>query len=71
MAGTTRLELATSAVTGTFNDIEEHGRHRKSLEVHHRQRYLCIAMCIAAVSTGALNPQQLLSLNPCLYLKAI
>ena len=40
MAGTTRLELATSAVTvSTFNDMEEHGRHRKSLEVRHRQRY--------------------------------
>src|ERR1041385_6043824 len=25
-----------------FNDIEEHGRHCKSLEVHHRQRY-CVS----------------------------
>jgi hypothetical protein len=31
MAGTTRLELvisAVTAVTSTFNDIEEDGRHR-------------------------------------------
>ena len=48
MAGTTRLELATSAVTvtSTFNDMEEHGRHRKSLEVRRRQRY-CVSRCVS------------------------
>jgi alkylhydroperoxidase/carboxymuconolactone decarboxylase family protein YurZ len=44
MAGTTALEPAASAVT--VNDIEEHGRHRKSLEVHHRQRY-CVSPCVS------------------------
>ena len=28
--------------TSTFNDMEEHGRHCKSWEVHHRQRY-CVS----------------------------
>jgi hypothetical protein len=45
MAGTTRLELATSAVTA-FNDMEEHGRHCKSLEVRRRQRY-CVSRCVS------------------------
>jgi hypothetical protein len=44
MAGTTRLELATSAVT----DMEEHGRHRKSLQVRRRQRY-CVSRCVSCV----------------------
>ena len=30
----------------TFNDMEEHGRHCKSLEVHHRQRY-CVSRCVS------------------------
>src|ERR1700730_400512 len=30
------LKLPTSALISTFNDREEHGRHCKSLEVHHR-----------------------------------
>src|SRR5579872_4947949 len=47
MAGTTGLEPATSAVTvSTFNDMEEHGRHCKSLEVHLRQRY-CVSRCVS------------------------
>jgi hypothetical protein len=33
----------------TFNDIEEHGRHCKSLEVHHRQRY-CVSRCVSRSS---------------------
>src|SRR6267154_2259495 len=43
MAVTTRLELA---VTSSFNDIEEHGRHCKSLEAHNRQRY-CVSRCVS------------------------
>jgi hypothetical protein len=51
MAGTTRLELATSAVTA-FNDMEQHGRHRKSLEVRRRQRY-CVSRCVSRVGSKA------------------
>src|SRR5882757_6350419 len=42
MAGTTRLELATSAVTVSriqvLSTTKEHGRHCKSLEVRHSRR---------------------------------
>jgi hypothetical protein len=36
-------------VISTFNDMEEHGRHPKSLEVHHRQRY-CVSRCVSRVN---------------------
>jgi hypothetical protein len=47
MAGTTGLEPAAFAVTA-FNDIEEHRRHCKSLEVHHSQRY-CVSRCVSRI----------------------
>src|SRR2546425_7466440 len=42
----------------TFNDIEEHGRHCKSLEVHHRQRY-CVSRCVSRVNSGLRNTRSL------------
>lgn len=53
MAGTTGLEPTASAVTvqrdtSTFSNMEEHGRHCKSLEVHHRHRY-CVSPCVSRV----------------------
>jgi hypothetical protein len=33
-------------VLSTSNDMEEHGRHCKSLEVHHGQRY-CVSRCVS------------------------
>src|SRR5947208_1529442 len=51
MAGTTRLELATSAVTerfiSTYNDLQERGRHPKSLQDSLRHRY-----CVPRVYHG-------------------
>jgi hypothetical protein len=35
----------------TFNDIEEHGRHCKSLEVHDRQRY-CVSRIVYRASAN-------------------
>jgi hypothetical protein len=31
------------------SDMEEHGRHCKSWEVHHRQRY-CVSRCVSRVN---------------------
>ena len=48
MAGTTRLELATSAVTGfisTCNDLQEHGRHPKLLQDNIRHCN-CVPRCV-------------------------
>jgi hypothetical protein len=47
-------------VTSTFNDIEEHGRHCKSLEVHHRQRY-CVSRCISRRPPGVTRGQSVSS----------
>jgi len=33
----------------SFNDMEEYGRHCKSWEVHHRQRY-CVSRCVSRVN---------------------
>jgi hypothetical protein len=33
----------------SFNDMEEHGRHCKSWEVHHRQRH-CVSRCVSRVN---------------------
>jgi hypothetical protein len=47
MACSTRFEFATSAGTAGskyFKDMEEHGRHPKSLEVRRRPRY-CVSPC--------------------------
>src|SRR6266536_247471 len=38
----------------TFNDMEEHVRHSKSLEVHHRQHY-CESRCVSRVPVGELG----------------
>ncbi len=38
---------------GTFNDMEEHGRHRKSLEVRARQRY-CVSRCVSRERSATL-----------------
>src|SRR5437899_5480911 len=40
----------------TFNDMEEHGRHCKSLEVHHRQRY-CVSRCVSRRPPGVMRGQ--------------
>jgi hypothetical protein len=38
------LSRDSQRVTSTFNHMEEHGRHCKSLEVRHRQHY-CVSQC--------------------------
>src|SRR5437588_5661306 len=55
MAGTTRLELATSAVTGfisTYNDLQEHGRHPT---VSHCKTVLDIAIVYLVCTTARIE----------------
>src|ERR1700674_1023443 len=50
-----RLPVTQEAAgSSTFNDIEEHGRHCKSLEVHHGQRY-CVSQCVSRRPLGIMR----------------
>jgi Phage integrase family len=46
-------ETRTRDLCRDSNDIEEHGRHCKSLEVHHSHRY-CVSRCVSRVKRSQL-----------------
>jgi hypothetical protein len=46
----------------SFNDIKEHGRQCKSLEVHHRQRY-CVSRCVSRRPPEVMSGQALIYLS--------
>jgi hypothetical protein len=50
------LRSDSSRVTSTFNDMEEHGRYRKLLEVRRRQRYCVSQRLLSIMRIGALLP---------------
>jgi hypothetical protein len=52
-----------AGLSSTFNDIEEYGRHCKSLEVPHRQRY-CVLLCVSRRPPGVMRGQSVSSELP-------